>query len=53
MRQDVLYLRSLNLMDYSLLIAIESSRKPKSELHADKLSKVAHNMAFVAQSQDG
>lgn len=35
MRNDVLFLNSLNLMDYSMLIAIEGCRDPKEQLHFD------------------
>jgi hypothetical protein len=36
MRSDVGFLRSLNLMDYSLLIAIEKTSKSKKKLHIDE-----------------
>ena len=36
MRNDVAFLQSLGLMDYSLLIAIEKSLNPKEYLHIEK-----------------
>lgn len=47
MKKDCLYLRSLNLMDYSMLIAIESCRDPFEQLHLEKLEGVADNQSLL------
>ena len=49
-RSDVAFLQSFNLMDYSLLIAIERSDVKKINLHQDPsfLSKFAHHAGFLA-----
>ena len=39
MRSDIDFLKSFNLMDYSMLIAIEKSNASKKDLHIDKLFK--------------
>ena len=39
MRNDVAFLMSFNLMDYSMLIAIEGSNESKKDLHNDQVVK--------------
>jgi len=54
MRNDILFLKSQNLMDYSMLIAIESCRKPKKELHTEQFDGKALNQGFILLgSEDG
>lgn len=53
MRSDVTFLSSLNLMDYSMLIAIERTRTKKSQLHSDpsRLADFQMSQGFVYNSQ--
>ena len=48
MRRDIEFLRSLNIMDYSMLIAIERSNAKKRDLHAEnKLGGLEMNQGFL------
>jgi len=53
MRSDVNFLSSLNLMDYSMLIAIERTRQNVSRLHIDSnaLADFQMSQGFVYSSQ--
>jgi len=51
MRCDVEFLRSLKIMDYSLLIAIERSNANKRDLHLEnKLEGVEMTQGFLMKS---
>jgi hypothetical protein len=47
---DVEFLQGLDLMDYSLLIAIEKCNKSKRELHMDKFEGLELNQGFLMLS---